>query len=141
MFKDYDDKILGVSIIISNTCSARPMFNLKHFRTYMVTVVKHIFDVWLLLLCYSFISAIGLLGLPSETYTHGSMYSLTAISFIFLTPAVAFLYLPVFWDLNVSRLTLSLLSASFLRKINHFSLNSASNFTHEFLYDNFNKKI
>ena len=37
---------------------------------------------------------------------------------------------------------LSLLNASFLRKNNKpFLLENASNLTHEFLYDNFNKKI
>ena len=38
-------------------------------------------------------------------------------------------------------LTLSLLSASFLRKSNEsFFLENVSNLTHEFFYDNFNKK-
>ena len=38
-------------------------------------------------------------------------------------------------------LKLSLLRALFLRKNESFFLENASNFTHDFSYDNFNKKI
>ena len=38
-------------------------------------------------------------------------------------------------------LTLSLLSASFLRKNETILLENVSNLTHEFLYDNFNKEF
>ena len=43
--------------------------------------------------------------------------------------------------LFVYMLTLSYLSASFWRKNELIRLENASSFTHEFLYDNFNKKI
>ena len=45
-------------------------------------------------------------------------------------------------ELNLGFLTLSLLSAPFLRKENEpFLFENASNLTHDFLYDNINKKI
>ena len=43
--------------------------------------------------------------------------------------------------IHLTYLTLSLLSVSFLRENEQFFLENASNLTHEFLYDNFKKKI
>ena len=51
---------------------------------------------------FSFVSAVGLLGVPSEIYRFGTMYLYVAVSFLFVTPAAAFLYVPVFWNLKVS---------------------------------------
>ncbi|KAF2361183.1 Sodium/solute symporter [Trinorchestia longiramus] len=50
----------------------------------------------------SFISAIGVLGMPSEVYQRGFIYYIMSFCFIFVIPSAAYLYLPVFWNLQVS---------------------------------------
>ncbi|CAL8148090.1 unnamed protein product [Orchesella dallaii] len=50
----------------------------------------------------SFISAITLLGTPAEVYSKGTMYWVIGISYIFVTAAAAFIYLPVFFDLQLT---------------------------------------
>ena len=49
-------------------------------------------------------SAITLLGTATEIYLNGSTYWLIGFSYIFVCLAVIFIYLPVFWELQV-RLT------------------------------------
>jgi len=46
-------------------------------------------------------SAITLLGTPSEVYLNGFVYWLIGLSYILVMPSAAYLYLPVFWDLKV----------------------------------------
>ncbi|ODN03398.1 Sodium-coupled monocarboxylate transporter 2 [Orchesella cincta] len=50
----------------------------------------------------SFISAITLLGTPAEVYSKGTLYWMIGISYIFVTAAAAFIYLPVFFDLQLT---------------------------------------
>lgn len=50
----------------------------------------------------SFMSAITLLGTPSEVYQNGFVYWLIGFSYILVMPATAYLYLPVFWDMQVT---------------------------------------
>ncbi|XP_077555191.1 putative sodium-dependent multivitamin transporter [Haemaphysalis longicornis] len=49
----------------------------------------------------SFMSAITLLGVPSENYFFGTQYVLISVAYIVGTPIVAYLFLPVFYDLQV----------------------------------------
>ncbi|XP_069191853.1 sodium-coupled monocarboxylate transporter 2 [Procambarus clarkii] len=49
----------------------------------------------------SFMSAITLLGIPSEVYQFGLSYSLCSFSYMLVMPAAAYLYLPVFHELQV----------------------------------------
>ena len=51
---------------------------------------------------YSFVSAITLLGNPSEVYFYGTQYGLIVFSFIPLTLAVMYLYAPVYFNLQLS---------------------------------------
>ncbi|KAK7084762.1 hypothetical protein SK128_014013, partial [Halocaridina rubra] len=50
----------------------------------------------------SFMSAITLLGTPSEVYQFGFLYWLVGFSYIAVMPAAAYLYFPVFWELQVT---------------------------------------
>lgn len=50
----------------------------------------------------SFMSAITLLGTPSEVYQFGFLYWLVGFSYIVVMPAAAYLYFPVFWKLQVT---------------------------------------
>ena len=49
----------------------------------------------------SFMSAIALLGTPSEVYQNGFIYIFIGISYTLVMPGAAYLYLPVFWNLQV----------------------------------------
>lgn len=49
----------------------------------------------------SFISAAYLLGNASEIYTNGTIYILVFLSYFLVVPTTAYLYMPVFYNLNV----------------------------------------
>ncbi|KAI5699745.1 hypothetical protein M8J75_007941 [Diaphorina citri] len=53
-------------------------------------------------LAASFITAIELLGNPSEFYNHGSQFFLICISFVLVVPLTSRLYLPVFMKLRLT---------------------------------------
>lgn len=50
----------------------------------------------------SFMSAITLLGVSSEIYTHGATFVLINLSYIIGTPIAAFVFLPVFYELKLT---------------------------------------
>ena len=50
----------------------------------------------------SFISAVALLGIPSEIYTAGTQYAMVAFCFPFVMFVVIKVYLPVFDELRVT---------------------------------------
>jgi Na+/proline symporter len=50
----------------------------------------------------SFISAIALIGYPAEMYQFGSMYWLITLAFFLVMPATNYLYLPIFYRLQVT---------------------------------------
>ena len=54
------------------------------------------------LLLVSFMSAITLLGTPAETYQYGTMYWMIGWSYFLVIPAAAYLYLPIFFKLEVT---------------------------------------
>lgn len=49
----------------------------------------------------SFISAAYLLGNASEVYVNGTMYILVFLSYFLVVPTTAYLYMPIFYNLNV----------------------------------------
>ena len=49
----------------------------------------------------SFMSAITLLGTPAEVYQYGTQYVVIGFSYLLVMPAAAYLYMPVFFDLQV----------------------------------------
>ncbi|KAL1116569.1 hypothetical protein AAG570_005041 [Ranatra chinensis] len=53
-------------------------------------------------LATGFITAIELLGNPSEMYSHGSQFWMTCISFILVIPITSYFYLPVFMKLRLT---------------------------------------
>ena len=78
-----------------------------NFQTVYFLIMCSFTSLWvgltrLLPVARSFISAITLLGTPSETYQFGFIYYLIGIAYILVMPAAGYLYLPVFWNLNVS---------------------------------------
>ena len=50
----------------------------------------------------SFMSAITILGVPSEMYTYGTQYWLIVASYIILFPCVALVFVPVFRAVEIS---------------------------------------
>lgn len=50
----------------------------------------------------SFMSAITLLGVSSENYTYGVQFIVINISYGLFTPVAAYLYLPVFFQLQAT---------------------------------------
>ena len=48
----------------------------------------------------SFMSAITLLGVTMENYTHGTQFVLINLSYLLSTPVAAYLFLPVFHNLQ-----------------------------------------
>ncbi len=53
-------------------------------------------------LVVSFMSAITLLGTPGEIYVYGTQYAVLVCSYPLVMGATAHMYMPVFYDLNVS---------------------------------------
>ncbi|XP_078000803.1 sodium-dependent multivitamin transporter-like [Glandiceps talaboti] len=49
----------------------------------------------------SFLSALTILGMPAETFIYGAQYTMLVLSYVWLLPVVAFLYVPVFQGLNL----------------------------------------
>ncbi|RUS69340.1 hypothetical protein EGW08_022897, partial [Elysia chlorotica] len=52
----------------------------------------------------SFLSAITTIGVPAEVYYNGTMYIWLAFSFLFVSAASAHIYMPVFYQLNLTSL-------------------------------------
>ena len=50
----------------------------------------------------SFMSAITILGVPAEIYTFGTQYWMIITSYIFLFPAVALVFVPVFRAVDIT---------------------------------------
>ena len=59
-------------------------------------------NIFLILLWISFYSASGLMGVPAEMYRYGTMQFMHIICFIFLVPAVGYLYAPMFHRLRIA---------------------------------------
>ncbi|KAK2709374.1 hypothetical protein QYM36_013141 [Artemia franciscana] len=49
-----------------------------------------------------FMSAITLLGTPAEIYLYGTMYWIIGLSYLLVMPAAAYLYLPIFYKLQLT---------------------------------------
>lgn len=47
-------------------------------------------------------SAITLLGTPAEIYQYGTMYWLVVVAFFLVMPATNYLYMPIFYELQVT---------------------------------------
>ncbi|XP_064613869.1 sodium-dependent multivitamin transporter-like [Liolophura sinensis] len=50
----------------------------------------------------SFMSAITILGTPSEIYKYGTQYWWIALSYVITMPAAAYIYIPIFYNLKVT---------------------------------------
>lgn len=54
------------------------------------------------LIFFSFVSGITLLGTPTEIYVYGVQYMFIVIGILFMGVAMAYIYLPVFHDLQLT---------------------------------------
>jgi Na+/proline symporter len=52
--------------------------------------------------CFSFISGITLLGLPTEVYLHGIQYVYVALGVLSMGFVMSIFYLPVFYGLQIT---------------------------------------
>lgn len=50
----------------------------------------------------SYISGISILGLPAEMYVYGTQYAMIMLSEGFVSLTMAYLYLPVFYTLQIT---------------------------------------
>lgn len=50
----------------------------------------------------SFISAISLLGYPAEIYYYGMMFCWYLLTYCFVYPVAAFVYLPILYNLRLT---------------------------------------
>ena len=50
----------------------------------------------------SFMSAIMLLGTPAEVYLYGTQYLIIGVGYIMLMPVAAYLYIPIFYHLQLT---------------------------------------
>ena len=50
----------------------------------------------------SFMSAVSILGLPSEVYFYGIQYWMVILSYFIIVPLVVFIYVPVFHGLELT---------------------------------------
>ncbi|KAB7501272.1 Sodium-coupled monocarboxylate transporter 1 [Armadillidium nasatum] len=91
--------LLSAAIGIFYGCFGNKMNDTKEFL--MAGKSMTTFPVAMSLIA-SFMSAITLLGTPSEVYSNGFVYWLIGFSYPLVMPAAAYLYLPVFWDLQVT---------------------------------------
>ena len=76
---------------------------LQKVKLYRHTCIHTVYNQIILLPVFSFMSAITLLGTPSEVYQFGFIYWLIGFSYILVMPAAAYLYFPVFYKLQVRR--------------------------------------
>lgn len=53
-------------------------------------------------LMVSYLSAVSLLGVSSETYIYGTQYAVINLSYGLATPFAAYFYLPVFYKLGAT---------------------------------------
>ena len=53
-------------------------------------------------LLVSFISAISLMGMPSEVYTYGVQYLVVVFSFVFVMAISSTIYAPLFYELRLT---------------------------------------
>ena len=50
----------------------------------------------------SFMSAITVLGVPAENYLYGTQFMLISVAYAALMPVVAYVFIPVFYNLNLT---------------------------------------
>ena len=50
----------------------------------------------------SYLSAITLLGVPSEVFTYGAQYTVLLFSYFFLTATAAIIFVPIFHNLHLT---------------------------------------
>ncbi|XP_076359006.1 sodium-coupled monocarboxylate transporter 1-like [Tachypleus tridentatus] len=90
---------VSASIGIYYACSGSKQSTTKEFL--MGDRSMSVFPVSMSVLA-SFMSAITLLGTPAEVYQYGTQYWMIIISYFFVIPLAAHLYLPVFYNLGLT---------------------------------------
>eukprot|EP00118_Oscarella_pearsei_P012686 m.95500 g.95500 ORF g.95500 m.95500 type:complete len:618 (+) comp36852_c0_seq16:81-1934(+) len=102
-FTALDYVIFGISIAVS--LSIGLFFSLKKQKTtndyFMAGRSMKSFPIAMSLLA-SFMSAVSILGLPSEVYFYGIQYWMVILSYFIIMPLVVLVYIPVFHGLKLT---------------------------------------
>ncbi|GFS86665.1 sodium-coupled monocarboxylate transporter 2 [Nephila pilipes] len=93
--------MLGVSAVIGvyYACTGNKQKTTKDF--FMGGQKMGVFPVAMSILA-SFMSAIPMLGIPAETYLTGTQFWMVVVAYCFMFPTVAYVYMPVFYNLGLS---------------------------------------
>lgn len=96
--------------------------NLNNFSSQLLITKINLLNFgfhFILIIFFSYITAIELLGNPSEMYTHGSQFWMICLSFILVVPITSYFYLPVFVNLKLT----SSYEVSFVLFLNIYPIN------------------
>ncbi|KAH9370564.1 hypothetical protein HPB48_002505 [Haemaphysalis longicornis] len=99
-----DYAVFGVMLLLSSLIGIYYRFTGGRQRTvreYLVADRKMSVVTVAFSLMASFLSAITLLGVPAENYYYGTHFAVVNIAYILGTFIAAFVFLPVFYDLQV----------------------------------------
>ncbi|XP_077555201.1 putative sodium-dependent multivitamin transporter [Haemaphysalis longicornis] len=99
-----DYAVFGVTLVVSALIGIYYRFTGDRQRTsreYLVANKSMSLVPVAFSLMASFMSAVTLLGVPSENYYYGTQFVVINISYIFATPIAAYLFLPVFYNLEI----------------------------------------
>ena len=102
-FSIVDYCVFGATMLISSFIGIYFAYGGKQSNTkeyLMAGRDMHWFPVFVSLLV-SYLSAITLLGVPSEIYTYGLQYIVLCFSYFILVGAGALIFLPIFYRLQV----------------------------------------
>ncbi|XP_002736421.1 sodium-coupled monocarboxylate transporter 2-like, partial [Saccoglossus kowalevskii] len=91
--------VVSVGIGIYYGCTGNKQNTTKEYL--LANRSMHFFPVSVSLMA-SFISAITILGMPSEVFTYGLMYVTTIFMYLIIIPVGAHLYLPIFYRLELT---------------------------------------
>ncbi len=102
-FSVVDYLVFGAMLLVSSVIGIYHAYGGKQSSTkeyLMAGKGMHVFPIFVSLLA-SYLSAITLLGVPSEIYTYGVQYCVLIISYFILCTTAAVIYAPIFYKLNI----------------------------------------
>ena len=103
-FSIVDYVVFGIMLLISSAIGVYHAYGGKQASTkeyLMAGKDMPAFPIFVSLLA-SYLSAITLLGVPSEIYTYGAQYCVLILSYFFLCISAAVIYAPIFYKLNIT---------------------------------------
>ena len=103
-FSVVDYVVFGAMLLVSSAIGIYHAFGGKQSSTKEYLMAGRnmpAFPIFVSLLA-SYLSAITLLGVPSEIYTYGIQYAVLLLSYLILVTTAAVLYAPIFYRLEVT---------------------------------------